>query len=55
MAVSPIITRGYGTYSTVNKVPTRGYLSASGPPPGGSGPFIYKRRGQPGKVQRGAV
>lgn len=29
MAIGPIITRGYGTFSTVNKVPVRGYTSGA--------------------------
>lgn len=27
MSISPIITRGFGSYSTVNYLPTRGYLA----------------------------
>ena len=32
MAISPVITRGYGSYSTVNLVPTRGYTSGTAAP-----------------------
>jgi hypothetical protein len=27
MSISPIITRGFGSYANVNYLPTRGYLS----------------------------
>ena len=41
MSIATVVTRGYGTFSTVNFLPTRGY-SIGSVGPGGSTLYVQK-------------
>ena len=39
MAIGPVVSRGYGTFGTVNLVVTRGYTAAAVTVPTKAGPY----------------
>lgn len=45
MSISTVVTHGFGTYSTVNFVPTHGYSIGATPPPSGGSPGIVTTGG----------